>query len=117
MLRYISKNKNLDLKYYYDINDEPLSDLSIQAIIDTDNQLMVISDSIWQDFPDTGRSTGAYIIFYQGGKIDHGTHVSGPVAQSSTERAYNIECTTGIYLAHFRMLVHELLIKDPDIVP
>ena len=33
--------------------------------------------------PDTGRITGAYIIFYQGGIIDDGTHVPGPVAQSS----------------------------------
>ena len=37
----------------------------------------------WQDCPDTGRSTGAYIISYQGGPIDHGTHVPGPVAKSS----------------------------------
>ena len=28
---------------------------------------MAFSDSVWQDCPDTGRSTGAYIIFYQGG--------------------------------------------------
>ena len=50
---------------------------------------MAFSDSSWQDFPDTGRSTGAYIILYQGGPIDHGTHVPGPVAQSSAESEYN----------------------------
>ena len=50
---------------------------------------MVFSDSSWQDCPDTGRSTGAYIIFYQGGPIDHGTHVPVPVAQSSAESEYN----------------------------
>ena len=43
------------------------------------------SDSSWQYFPDTGRSTGAYIIFYQGGPIDHGTHVPGQVSQSNAE--------------------------------
>ena len=32
-------------------------------------------------YPDTGISTGVYIIFYQGGTIDHGIHVPGPVAQ------------------------------------
>ena len=48
-------------------------------------QLMAFSDSSWQDFPDTGRSTGAYIIFYQGEPIDHGTHVPVPVAISSVE--------------------------------
>ena len=46
---------------------------------------MDFSDFSWQDCPDTGRSTGAYIIFYQCGPIDHGTHVTGPVAQSSAE--------------------------------
>ena len=46
---------------------------------------MYFSDSSCQDFLDTGRSTGAYVIFYRGGTIDHGTHVPGPVAQSSVE--------------------------------
>ena len=78
---------------------------------------MDFSDSSWQDFPDTGRSTGEYIIFYQGGPIDHGTHVPGLVAQSSAESEYNEVCTAGMALAHFRMLIHELLNKDPDIVP
>ena len=44
---------------------------------------MAFYNSSWQDFPDTGRSTGAYIIFYQGGPIDHGPHVTGTVAQQS----------------------------------
>ena len=41
---------------------------------------MAFSDSSWQAFPDTGRSTGEYIILYQGGPIDHGTHVTVPVS-------------------------------------
>ena len=78
---------------------------------------MDFSNSSWKDFPDTGISTGAYIIFYQGGPIDHVTHVPGPVAQSSAESEYNAACTAGMALAHFRMLIHELLNKDPYIVP
>ena len=83
LFRYISDNKTLGLKYYADMNDAPVTDILRQANIKTKNHLMVFSDSSWQDCPDTGRSTGAYIIFYQGGPIDHGTHVPGPVAQSS----------------------------------
>ena len=64
------------------MKDVPLSDLFRQNNIKTENQLMVFYDSSWQDFPDTGRSTGSYIIFYQGGTIDHGTHIPGPVSQS-----------------------------------
>ena len=78
--------------------------------------MMDFSDSSWQDFPDTGRSTGAYIIFYQGGPIYHDTHVPVPVAQSSAESEYNAACTAGMALAHFRMLIHEFLKQDPDIV-
>ena len=63
------------------MNDEPVSDLLRRASIKNDNQLMDLYDSIWQYFPDTGRSTDAYIIFYQGGPIDHGTHVPVPIAQ------------------------------------
>ena len=78
---------------------------------------MAFSDSIWQDCPDTGRSTGAYIFLYQGGPIDHGTHVPVSVAQSSAESEYNAAFTAGMDLAHFRMLVHELLNEDPYMVP
>ena len=78
---------------------------------------MDFSDSSWQDCPDTGRSTGVYIILYQGGPIDHDTHVPGPVAQSSAEGEYNAARNAGMALAHFRMLIHELLNEDPDMVP
>ena len=117
LLRYIRDNNTLGLKYYADLNDAPVTDLLRQANIKTNNHLMDFSDSSWQDYPDTGRSTGAYIIFYQGGPIDHGTHVTRPVAQSSAESDYNAACTSGMNLAHFRMLVHELLNEDPDMVP
>ena len=83
LLRYIRDNKTLGLKYYTDLNDAPVTDILRQANIITKNHLMVFPDSSWQDCTDTGRSTGAYIIFYLGGTIDHGTHVPGAVAKSS----------------------------------
>ena len=83
LLSYIRDNKTLVLKYYSNINNAPISDLLIQASIKTDNQLMDFSDSSWKGCPDTGRSKVAYIIIYQGGPIDHVTHVKGPVAKSS----------------------------------
>ena len=73
---------------------------------------MSFSDSSWKDCPDTGRSTGAHIIFYQGGPIDHGTHVQVPVPQSSAKIYFNSACTAGMALAHFRRLIHEFLNKD-----
>ena len=116
-MRYIRNNKTLGFKYSVDINDAPVSEISKQAIIKTENQLSDFSDYSWKDCPDTCRSTGAQIIFYQGGPIDHGTHVTGPVAQSILESEYNSACTSGMTLAHFRMLIHEFLNKNTDIVP
>ena len=76
---------------------------------------MAFSDYSWQDFPDAGIIIGSYITFYQGGPIDHGTHVPGPVAESSAESEYNAACTVGMDLAHFKMLIHKFLNKDPYI--
>ena len=92
----------MGLKYYDDLNDASVTDLLRQANIKTKNHLMAVYDSSWKYFPDTGKSTRAYIIFYQGVPIDHGTHVPGLVAQYSAEIEYNTECTAGMPLAHFR---------------
>ena len=71
------------LKYYADMNNSPVSDVLRQASIKTENKLMVFSDYSWQDFPGAVRITGVYIVFHQGGPIDHGIHVLGPVDKSS----------------------------------
>ena len=116
-LRYIRENKTLGLRYCVDFNDAPGTDLLKQAGIKTKNHLMAFSDSSWQEFLDSGRSTVAYIVFYHGWKIDHGRHVPVPVAQSSTESKYNAAYTAGMALAHSRILIHEFLKKDSDSVP
>ena len=77
----------------------------IQAIIKTNKHLMDFSDSSWNYCPDTGRSTVEYIILYEGGPIDHDTHVPGTVAKSSSESEYNAACTAGMALARFRMFI------------
>ena len=65
------------------MKDATLSDLLIQYNITTKIQLMSFSNSSWQYCPYTGRSTGSYIIFYQGDTIDHGTRVPRPFTQPS----------------------------------
>ena len=117
LLRYIRENKTFGLKYYADMNDAPVTDLLRQASIKTKNHFMAFSDSIWQKNSGTSRSTGTYIIFYQCGPIDHGTHVPGAVSQSSADSEYNAPCIIGMGLAQFRMLFHEMLKHDPEIVP
>ena len=113
LFRYIRDNKTLFLKYYADLNYALVTDLLRQASIKTKNHLMDFSGPSCQDCPETLRSTGAYIIFCQGGPIYHGTHDPVTVAQSNAESEYNAACTVGMDLAHFRMLIHELLNKHP----
>ena len=107
LLGYIRDNTTLGLKYDADQNDATVTDILRQANIKTKNHLMAFSDYSWKDCPDTGRSTGAYNIFYQGGQIDHGTHVPVPVTQYSAESEYNAAFTARMTLAHSRMLIHE----------
>ena len=71
----------MGLNYYDDMKYSPLSDLLRQVNIKTENQLIVLFYSSLQDCPYTGIIIGACMIFYQGGPIDHGTHVPVPVAQ------------------------------------
>ena len=59
LLRYIRDNSTLGLKYYADMNDAPVSDILRQASINTENQLMGLSDSSWKYFPDNGRIMGS----------------------------------------------------------
>ena len=71
--------------YYSDTKDTTLSELLRKASVNTEKHLMAFSYYSWQDDPNTVKIKGAYIIFYQCGPIDHGTHVPGKVAQLSAE--------------------------------
>ena len=90
-LRCIRDKNNLRLKYYDRIYDTPISDLLMQSSINSENQLMLFSDSSWWYCPDTGIITVSYIAFYQVVPIEHCTHVTGPV-----ESEYNSVCTAGL---------------------
>ena len=56
-------------------------------------------------------------MFYQDRPIYHCTYVPGPVAQSISDSQYNVACTLGLALAHFRKLNNEFLNKSLDVVP
>ena len=73
-------------------------------------------DSSWQDCPDTGRSTGSYIIFSQGGTVDFSTYVPSPVAMSSAEAECNAGAVAGMAMSHIRMLLNELEGYEADIL-
>ena len=49
-----------------------------------------------------------------GGTIDHSTHVTGIVAQYSSESEYNVACNSWIPMAYFIMLNNKLLNNNSD---
>ena len=46
-----------------------------------------------------------------------GTVIDIFLCLDSADSKYNTACTAGMALEHFRMLIHELFNKDPDIFP
>jgi hypothetical protein len=94
--------------------DAPVSRLLFEYNVDPMVPLIAYSDSSWQDCPDTGRSTGGYLIFMQGGVVDATSCVPDPVALSSAEAEYNTCCVAGTAVNACAMLVQELLGNDPD---
>ena len=77
LLRCIRDNNNLRLIYYSMIEYATLFDLLRQSVIKTYRKFIVLTYFIWLANPDTGRSKGEHILIYQGGPIDHYTHVTG----------------------------------------
>ena len=78
---------------------------------------MVFSDSTWQECIDTARSTGSYIVFYQGGPIYHCTHVTGQVSQYSAKNNYNTAYTAGMELENSIMQNNEFMNNHAYVVP
>jgi hypothetical protein len=80
----------------------------------TDQQLIVMSDSSWNDDVDTGRSTGCFLIFYMGGVIDHSSNMPDPVVLSFAEAEYNQACVATMALMHIAMAINNLELLDED---
>ena len=114
VLQYLRDNIQKGLKFYRHIEDSPMYDLLKQNNVKLDHNMFGMHDSSWQDCPDTGRSTGAYIIFSQGGPVDFATFVPVPIAMSSAEAEINASANAGMALSHVRMLCNEMNNTEVD---
>ena len=114
-LHHVRCHHLVGLTFYADVMDAPVARLLFEYNIDSSVPLIAYSDSSWQDCPDTGRSTGAYLIFMQGGIIDAASFMPDPVALSSAEAEYNTCCVAGTAANACAMLVQELRGNDPDL--
>ena len=57
---------------------------------------------------DTGRSTGGYISFSQGGPTDYGSYLPVPVAMSSGEAEHISAAVVCMRESHLRMLINDM---------
>ena len=115
MLHHVRCNHTNGLTYYSDPARAPISELIFsQNIHPTESTFYVFADSSWQDCPDTGRSTGGYHIFYQGGIVDSAMTFPTPVALSSAEAEYNNACHACVAINAMAMLINDMNGRDPD---
>jgi hypothetical protein len=95
------------IKFYSDITKAPL----YQHLTTTGNSkfadypIMVFSDASFQDCPDSGRSTGGFLIFMQGGAVHATSTMPQLVAWSTCELEYcmgalaTVRCSTLVLIS------------------
>ena len=116
LLWYLRDNRRFGLKYYRYIQDSPIYGLLSQHGISSTLNIFGMHDSSWQDCPDTGRSTGAFLNFFQGGVVDFNSFVPTPVAMSSAEAENNAGAAACMSVSHLRMMMNEINYEDPDLL-
>ena len=70
-------------------------------------------DSSWGDTEDH-KSTGCYMILFQGGLIDHSSFVPNIVAMSSAEAEICAMCVGAMATCHFRQVYCDIMFDDPS---
>ena len=116
VLKYLRDNSSLGIKYYHNITSAPVHKILLETGMPVIHDLVGMHDSSWQDCPDTGRSTGSYVHFAQGGPVDFAAYVPSPVAMSSVEAEWNAGATAGMAMSHLRMLYNELIGTETDMI-
>ena len=78
-----------------------------------DLSFFYFTDSSFQDC-DEGRSTAAYMGFFQGGVIDHNSFVPVPVAGSTAEAETNALAAGAMAAAYTRRGISDIMFNDED---
>jgi hypothetical protein len=104
------------IKFYSDATKSPL----YRHLCTTGNAkhaqypIIVFSDSSFQDCPDSGRSTGGYLIFIQGAVIDVWSSMPQLVAFSTCEAEYSTASLAAMAAFHVKKVYNELHSIHPD---
>jgi hypothetical protein len=98
------------IKFYSDVTKSPL----YRHLCTTGNAnygeypIVVFSDSSFQDCPDSGRSTGGYLIFIQGAVVDVWSSMPQLVAFSTCEAEYSTASLATMAAFHVKKVYNEL---------
>jgi hypothetical protein len=104
------------IKFYSEISQSPL----YQHLSTTGNNnmaqfpIVVFSDASFQDCPDSGRSTGGYLIFMQGAVVDVSSSMPQLVAFSTCEAEYCTASLAVMAATYVKKVFNELHGIDPD---
>jgi len=112
LLRYLRDNNNFGIRFFSDFTTSPLYHHLREHKLPTDQLLVIMCDSSWNDDVDTGRSTGCFRIFCMGGIVDHSSNMPDPIAMSSAKGEYNQTCVATMALLHISMFLKNFELRD-----
>ena len=108
-------HRQLGLTFYADVKDSSIYEsIKENSDVNPESPLILFTDSSWQDCPDTGRSTGGYLLYHQGGIIDGASFTPNPVAMSTAEAKYNALAYAMQAVINSKQSIQELHGNHPD---
>jgi hypothetical protein len=113
LLHHIRCHHLCGLTFYSEVTEAPVSKMLFEQGVDpVASPCYVFADSLWQDCLDTGRSTGGYHIFLQGGIVDSAMTFPVPVALSSAKAVYNNASAAAVAAQALSMLIQDIFNAD-----
>ena len=106
LLHYLKQHTQYGLTFYSDFTKSPAYKILLDNNVPPSRNMFTFCDSSWDDDHDTSRSTGGFLIFYQGGVVDHSSNMPDPIAMSSIEAEYNEACMACMATSHMHMTLN-----------
>jgi hypothetical protein len=108
VLRYLRDHSFFGITFYGELSDAPIYKMLKSVNMESNEPFLTMSDSSWNDDVDTGKSTGMFQNYYQGGCVDHSSNMPDPIALSTAESEYNQCCLACMAADHLTMLLAEI---------
>jgi hypothetical protein len=117
MLRHIQCHRcSAGIKFYSNPAESPIHQLMSEKKLSYVNEypIVIYADTSFQDCLDTSRSTGAHLIFMQGGVIDQNSSMPSLISMSSCEAEYSNGSLAVMAAAYCRKIYNEIYGRPAD---